>query len=183
MTLEALLSITPPPKKPREAGSGRSWLEIESALGTGLPIDYKEYINLYGTGELGGMIWVYNPFSESRHGQNLLVRLSEVLGSWRATRMRFGEEACPYPLYPEPDGLLPWGHVDTGAELFWQTSGDPAQWTVVVNESRGPEFQKFEESMSGFLTSLFAGRLKSDILPRSLLRKRKRVSFLPLREE
>ncbi|HKP51973.1 MAG TPA: SMI1/KNR4 family protein [Chloroflexia bacterium] len=180
MTLEALTSVAQRPKEPRETGSDRSWLEIENSLGTALPTDYKEYINLYGTGELGGMIWIYNAFSNSPT-LNLLIQAREVLDIWRETRSMFGEE-CPYPLYPEPNGLLPWGHVDTGAELFWQTSGSPDQWSVVVNESRGPEFQKFEESMSGFLTSLFAGRLKSAVLPRSLLRKRKRVSFLPLKE-
>lgn len=182
MTLDALMRAVPPPEKPREAGSGRSWLEVEVALGTTLPTDYKGYINLYGTGELGGCIWVYNPFSDIRHGQNLLVRVPEVLNIWRSKRARAGEEEYLYPLYPEPNGLLPWGHVDTGAELFWLTSGAPDEWTVVVNEARGPHFQEFNESMTGFLVSLFAGRLRSDILPRSLMQKKTRVSFIPLIE-
>ena len=180
MALDALMSIIPPPKNPFEAGSGRNWVDVEKSLGTGLPTDYKKYINLYGTGELAGFIWVYNPFSDKRHGQNLLLRVSEVLSMYREIRAEFGEKECPYPLYPEPDGLFPWGHVNTGAELFWRTSGNPEQWTVVVNEARGPQFQQFQQSMTEFLTSLVIGRLKCDILPKPS--KRNRATFIPLRE-
>src|SRR3954469_15588520 len=74
-------------------------------------------------------------------------------------------DAYPYPLYPEADGLLPWGHVDTGAELFWQTSGGPEEWTVVVAEARGPEFEEFNDSMTGFLTKIMRGKIRSVIVP------------------
>jgi hypothetical protein len=180
MTLEALMSMVPPPKEPSEAGSGRSWLEVERSLGTALPGDYKEYINLYGTGELGGFVWVYNPFSDSQ-GQNLQARALEVLDIWRSKRARYREKEYPYALYPEPIGLLPWGHIDTGAALFWQTSGDPEEWTVVVAEARGPEFEHFHHSTTEFLTRLLAGRLRSSILPKPS-RKKEDITFLPLRE-
>ncbi len=180
MTLELLLDFVSPPKSPTDPGKGRDWSEVERSLDTTLPTDYKEFVNLLGTGELAGCIWVYNPFANVRDGQNLLVRVSEVLEIWRQTRADYGETECPYPLYPEPDGLLPWGHVDTGSELFWQTSGRPDEWTVVVNESRGPEFERFNKSMTGFLVSLFSGSIRSDVLPISLQRKRKKVDFIRL---
>ena len=72
MALSTLLESIIPPEKATEARMDKDWKEIETALGTSLPIDYKEYINLLGTGELAGCIWVYNPFSESQYGQNLL---------------------------------------------------------------------------------------------------------------
>jgi hypothetical protein len=111
-----------------------------------------------------------------------LVRVNEVLSLWRSTRAEFGKKECPYPLYPEPNGLIPWGHIDTGSEMFWQTTGDPDQWKVVVNESGGPEFEQFQESMSGFLVNLFTGKIKSEVLPTSLMRKRNKTTFIPLEE-
>jgi hypothetical protein len=57
MTLEALMSIVPPPKKPSDAGRGRDWMNIEKSLGTTLPVDYKDFINLYGLGLLSDHIW------------------------------------------------------------------------------------------------------------------------------
>src|SRR5215212_1154799 len=106
MSLEALMRIVPPPNKPVEAGSGRNWLQVEQALGTALPSDYKEYINLYDTGELGGFVAVYNPFSEDENsqGRNLLVRALEVLDIWRSKRAsyraNYGDQEYPYTLYP-----------------------------------------------------------------------------------
>jgi hypothetical protein len=183
MPLEALISIAPPPENPSDPGKGKDWTEIETSLGTALPTDYKEFIDLFGTGELAGSIWVYNPFAvdQERNANNLLVRVREVLNIWRSRRTRTGDEGYPYTLYPEPSGLLPWGHVDTGDELFWQTSGDPEQWVVVVSEARGPGFERFEASMTGFLASRFSGKFKSEILPRSLQKRKTKVTFTPLR--
>jgi hypothetical protein len=178
MTLETLVSIAPPPGEPHEVGSNEGWLEVNRALGTDLPADYKKFIELYGTGVLGGFLWIYNPFSKD-HNQNLLVRIPEDLNIWRSMRAKYGESECPYPLYPEPNGILPWGHIDTGSELFWQTNGEPDEWTVVVNEARGPEFEGFNQSMSGFLASLLMGDISSDVLPTRLLRRRKQVPFVP----
>lgn len=194
MAIEALTNIVLPPNEPTDVGGDKDWTEVEESLGLALPTDYKDYINLYGTGELAGCIWVYNPFAGSHHN-NLLAQVRALLNTWRPTprvgeilnmgtdtRVGFGAIEFPYPLYPEPGGLLPWGHVDNGAELFWQTSGSPEKWTVVISEARGPEFEEYKVSMAEFLVSLLSGRFSSEILPRSLQRKREKVSFIPLRE-
>jgi len=181
MTLEALMSIIPIPKKPYEPGKGRNWKEVEISLGTPLPSDYIEFIDRYGTGLVSNHIWVYNPFS-TFDDVNLLIQVPRLLDIWMETKADFGAVAYPYPLYPEQDGLLPWGHIDTGSELCWQTSGNPEHWTVVVNESRGLGFQAFEEPMTSFLVSLFSGRVSSEILPKTLQRRRTRVSFTPLQK-
>jgi hypothetical protein len=176
MTLADLLSLIPPPSKPYETGGDRSWSEIERSLGTALPSDYKRFIELYGTGELGGFIWVYNPFSSSR-GLNLLVQAPEVLHTWRSKRARYPDREYPHRIYPESTGLFPWAHIDTGAELFWRTSEDPERWTIVVSEARGPEFEKFDGSMTSFLANLLAGKLKSEILPK--LSSKDGIGFVP----
>lgn len=36
---------------------------------------------------------------------------------------------APIPLWPDPDALVTWGHVNTEA-LWWHTAGHPDQWPV-----------------------------------------------------
>ena len=39
----------------------------------------------------------------------------------------------PYPVYPEPGGLLPWGGIRDGGYAFWLTGpGEPVGWPVVL---------------------------------------------------
>jgi len=178
--LDILTEIVLPPKEPYEATGSQNWLEVESALKTSLPRDYKDYINSFGSGQLGELLWVFNPFASDPR-LNLLVQVEQILGMWRSTKAEYGEVECPYPLYPEPDGLLPWGYLDTGGSLYWQTSGLPEEWIVVLNESRGPKVERFHETMTGFLTALLSRNLPSNILPVRALRGRRNV-FVPTSE-
>ncbi|MFL5733779.1 MAG: hypothetical protein ACJ78Q_11305 [Chloroflexia bacterium] len=88
MSLETLITVVPPPDQPVEAGRGRNWLEVERSLGTEFPSDYKGFINLHGSGELGSLLSVYNSFSNIPI-LNLLVRGPEVLEIWRTKRERY----------------------------------------------------------------------------------------------
>lgn len=36
-------------------------------LGMILPLDYKKFINKYGTGSINDFIWILNPFSENEN--------------------------------------------------------------------------------------------------------------------
>ena len=177
MSLESLTEIVPPPKQPYETSIGQNWLEVESALQTTLPQDYKDYIGLYGSGQIGEILWVFNPFSSSPH-LNLLDQVGQILGIWQSIRAEFGKRECPYPLYPEPNGLLSWGYADTGATVFWQTTGNPEDWIVVLNESRGPQFERFQQPMTSFLTAILSRNLKSRILPAHAFTGRSNV-FVP----
>ena len=89
------------------------------------------------------------------------------MNALRAIKEDFGEEEVPYPLYPDPGGLFPWAVSDNGDVLYWLTRGSPDEWEIVVNESRGPQFEGFKEPMTYFLAKLISGEIVSEILPRS----------------
>lgn len=40
---------------------------MEKNLGMILPLDYKKFINKYGTGSINDFIWILNPFSENEN--------------------------------------------------------------------------------------------------------------------
>lgn len=171
MTLTSLRKILIPPAKPIEAGSTEKWPKIEKSLGTSLPSDYKKYINTFGTGQIGAFLFPFNPFSKNKN-LNLLKQVPIRLDALRTLKEQGGEEECPYPLFPESGGLLPWGATDNGDVLFWLMTKRPNNWPVVINESRGPMFEQYDETMTTFLAKLIANDIHSKIIPNNFLDKK-----------
>lgn len=160
-TLEQLMRIMPAPKT-AIATSG-DWEAVASKLGTNLPSDYVAFITRYGTGRVSGFLWVYNPFEENVH-LNLLSRYRIILDGDREIRESFPDDV-PEPLFPEPGGLLPWAGTDNGDQLYWCTKGAPDSWSVVVWESRGPEYESYSVSMTGFLCAWLRGEIQVPVFP------------------
>ena len=59
MMLDDLQKVMPPPLAPIETPCA-SWQAIEAELGTLLPEDYKSFVEAYGSGRIGGFIWILN---------------------------------------------------------------------------------------------------------------------------
>ncbi len=163
MSIENLRKVFAPPSLPQEAGRAEDWPRIEALLNTPLPEDYKTYINTYGSAIIGSFIEPFNPFARHPY-RNLLEQIPRQLAAQRVMKEKWGERECPFPLYPEPQGLLPWGVTANGDTLYWQMVGDPVKWPVVLNESRGPAWEVFPESMTNSLTRVILGILDSEIL-------------------
>ena len=164
VTLESLYRVLLPPVTPIETGSTEEWQGIEKTIGIALPSDYKQYINIFGTGCIGSFLWLFNPFSRNKH-LNLLRQIDIKIDALRILKEKWGDKQCPYPLYPEPEGLLPWGTTDNGDVLFWLTIGHPDEWLVVINEARAPIYEEYQESMTNFLSKILSGELVSEVFP------------------
>jgi hypothetical protein len=115
-----------------------------------LSLDNKQYINTYGSGCVGAFIWPLNPFSKNKY-LNLNDQVKAQLDALKSLKMTWGDVQVPYPLYPKPGGLLPWGLTDNGDVLYWRTVGLPDNWSTVINEARAPLYEEFEESMPSAL--------------------------------
>ncbi|MFL5882793.1 MAG: hypothetical protein ACJ782_22565 [Actinomycetota bacterium] len=175
--LERLRRLLPPPAHPVEAGRPDGWAEVEAALGTGLPSDFKAFTELYGSGTIDGFLYLSNPFTQGQDG-NLLVERDRVLAGYRQTRARFPER-LPWPPFPEPGGVLPLGRTDNGDELYWVTQGQPDGWPVALLEARAAVQEVHPMPVTGFLAALAANQLTSRVLPDDLL-GRPSHQFTPL---
>ncbi len=163
MALDELIAVLPPPLQQREPGSVRQWEDVQRRSGIIFPSDYKDYIGTYGTGVVGAYIYPYNPFAAVT-GINLLDQWPRMVDLYRHYRDKIGPRACPYPLYPEPGGLLPWAFTDQEDMLFWRTGDAPESWTVVVAQEAGEgQFQDYEETMTSFLAKWIAGEIVCDL--------------------
>lgn len=158
--LTNLMRILPPPVTSVEAVSEQEWQSVEKVLGMELPDDYKAFISRYGAGAIDGFLWVLSPFAANRN-LNLFDEGKAKLDALK--RLRY--ESVPYPLYPDANGIIPWGVTDNGDVLYWICNGTPSHWTIVVNESRGPLWREYELSMSEFLEKLVSRDLVVDVFP------------------
>ena len=175
--LERLRRLLPPPAHPVEAGRPDGWAEVEAALGTGLPSDFKAFTELYGSGTIDDFLYLFNPFTQGQDG-NLLVERDRVLAGYRQTRAGFPDR-LPWPPFPEPGGVLPLGRTDNGDELYWVTQGQPDGWPVALLEARAAVQEVHPMPVTGFLAALAANQLTSRVLPDDLL-GRPSHQFIPL---
>jgi|JI8StandDraft_2_1071088.scaffolds.fasta_scaffold145507_1 hypothetical protein len=163
MSIAELLAVVPPPLSGTSVAANK-WSDVEREIGTSLPSDYKAFIDQYGLGKLDDFIVVFTPYDENPH-INLRIQIKRQLDALKQLG-EWGEE-LPYPLYPEPDGLLPFGATDNGDVLYWLTSGTPERWSVVVNESRAPDYDHHDCSMTTFLAEVISGQRRCSIFPQS----------------
>ncbi len=167
---EALLSrirqLIPPPAAPVGTGTPDKWQSVEQALGTTLPLDYKQFIDTYGTGWFAGYIALISPFYEE---WPLLEFKDEILNLYEWRKEEFPEGRPPFPTYPEPGGLLPWGVDENGGAFFWRTTGHPEEWTtVVLNADYDDVYDEYPTSLTSFLTGLLEGTIVVSRFPPDL---------------
>jgi hypothetical protein len=176
MGLDRLRELVPPPEKPVETGTADGWAEVERALGTPLPADFKAFTNLYGSGAFDGFLYLFNPFTAGEDG-NLLHERGAVLDGYATSRARFPDR-YPLPPFPEPGGVLPAGRTDNGDELYWVTEGEPDAWHVVVLGARGAKQETHHTTITGFLAALLSGDLSTSLFPEDF-RERRDHAFTP----
>lgn len=177
MELVQLTSLVPAPEEPLEPSTPKLWERYEASLDLVLPSDYKQFVDVYGTGILGEFVYVLNPFSQNEYVNH--TRIEQELFARQLYKQQFGAKVCPYPLFPEPEGLLPWAVTENGDVLFWLRHGSPSEWDIVINESRGPAFERFPSPATAFLRDFINGKIESRIIPSRLMSKT--VAFVPLK--
>jgi hypothetical protein len=162
MTIDYLVNEIKPPKNPSETPAQGGWVPVEKRIGTLLPDDYKEFIELYGSGCIDKFLWVFNPFSLN---ENLNLERQLSIQARVLADLKLYGEVIPYKTFPDKGGILPFGVTENGDVLFWRTEGMPNDWSVVVNDARAPAWNSFELSMTQFLAELLQRKLVCSIFP------------------
>lgn len=153
MSISELQAVIPPPSNPRNTGTPEKWALAEATLGTTLPKDYKEFISTYGAGGFCEWLGIISPF---------LDETSNLIEENRFLRKAFVEldgTFYEHPFFPAAGGLLKVGGDENGNFLFWGTSGSPDEWHVAYGSNDGLEFERFELTLTEFLTEWLSDRL------------------------
>ena len=158
------------------------WPRLEAAVGFALPTDYRRLMDEFGGGYLDDHLYLVEPDCPNPHydfASHAAERIEALEYLWGD-----GFEQPP-PELAEGTGAraLPWAATDNGECLFWlaRPGKAPDEWTVMVNEGRGPYWESFDVGCLKFLVGVMTGRIDSEILAYCLTVPRHTyVPILPL---
>jgi len=155
----SITKLVHPPEKPLEVGTFARWRKYEAQLGIKLPPDYRRFVFAYGSGLFADFYRIYNPFAASE-STALVTKAKHVCDFNRESQRNFPER-FPYPYFPEPGGLLPWGNDENGNDYFWLTQGAPSKWVVVQDENRGKGIRVQPYTMTAFLVAILQRKTRA----------------------
>lgn len=133
------------------------WDAVEAGLGVLLPNDFKRPMSVFPSGAFAERFYVYSPIQSERS-------FEEFRSCWREgldvlTELRdAGLARLPYPPYPEPGGLIPWGVGDEHTYYWHTVAADPDTWTVVFAERFAMNWGVYTGGVSSFLFDVITGR-------------------------
>lgn len=138
------------------------WSAVESSIGLTLPDDYKALVEIFPDGRFQGFIRLIRPGAVGSSPAEYLgyyaQRLLDMRG-WREDE----PDRFPYPIFPEPGGLLPWGVSHRAGLLFWLTEGDdPNKWPIVVAHPEFEHWATHDGPVSAFLDDVVSDRFDGD---------------------
>ena len=145
-----------------EAGA---WDDVEAALGTRLPTDYKDLIGDGLACIFDEELLIASPF-ERKQGFNLIWEAARSAWSLAYVRQS-APDYFPVVVYPEPGGLLGWGNDGGGGQYHWETRGaDPDQWTIAVTGRSvfDPSVERHACNLSAYLQGLASGAITAAAL-------------------
>jgi hypothetical protein len=154
-TIDDLTALIPPPPSPADAEG--DWRQVEATLGLRLPADYKQLVRTYGFGSFDDIL-LWTPFTRYMDGTTNVVQQNlDLLAIFEDLREDSPED-FPYPLYPEPGGLLQWASTGNGDALCFITEGEPDRWPVAVWNIRGQGADRHEVGAVDLLHGYFTGQ-------------------------
>lgn len=163
---ELLKDILAIPKNIYNINNYKEWSKFEEKLGIVLPNDYKYFITTYGTVSINNFIWFLTPFSKDEN-INYLKKMNIMLQSYSISKKIFPEYFI-HNIYPEKDGILPWGYTENGDELYWKTS-EKDNWEIVIYESRSSNFCIYKMEFTEFIYKLITKEIVCEAFPDDFL--------------
>ena len=167
--LDRIKSVLGPPVdavgRPVEVAPA-DWSEIEGYLSLRLPASFTGFVDCYGSGTLGLIVFSHpavEPDSPLHGWGDLLSRIK-----WGEHYLRHRREraANPYPIHPEPGGLIAWGTSGDEYQFFFRAdpADEPERWPIVWNDGGWDSWDEFPGPFGTFLWDLMSGRLPAEIV-------------------
>jgi SMI1-KNR4 cell-wall len=159
--IDDLVSLVPPPIAPVD--SDGDWERVEATLGLRLPADFKTLMRRYGFGEFPD-ITLFTPFDTHTEGAYDLVERGRTLVERYQNLRSMAPEIFPYPLYPEPGGLLEWAITSDNTSLCWLIEGEAETWPVAVWNSVAARADRYQMGAVDLLYRYLSGQQKVPLL-------------------
>ncbi|GAA3098338.1 SMI1/KNR4 family protein [Streptosporangium carneum] len=157
---------------PTTAAPVVDWNTLEETVGLVFPSDYKDLMNRYSQLSIDrflGMLIAHPGKRDVRSAKDRVIeRLSHLEADDDDSIELLDDEGerslrTPFPLYPHPNGLYPWGSTQNGDDCLWLTGERPEEWTVVITD--GYFWWHFPGSLLEFLVGALSGTVRCPIFP------------------
>jgi hypothetical protein len=157
--VEQLTRLLPGP----HPGQAKDWAAVEGTLGTGLPSDYREFVETVGGGYVDSYLDILEPDGPNEN-DDLADATEERTEAFEHLWDSSGDR--PAELDEEGARLIPFASTDNGEFLHWlaRPGQAPAEWTVMVDEARGERWERYS---LGFAPRSFSARSPGHSAPRS----------------
>ncbi|MEU6242487.1 SMI1/KNR4 family protein [Streptomyces sp. NPDC047024] len=157
--LGRLTQVMPRPSAPAHAPD---WNAAEATLNTTLPADYKELISTYGGGFVDGLLLLLEPGCAN----DVYDQLKISAECEEANEALWQYEDRPTEMEQEGNRLVCWATTDNGDCLYWLVRpGDSADSRpVLINDESGQEWERYDMTVTRFLTAVLDGEVRSRIL-------------------
>jgi hypothetical protein len=157
--MDKLLEVVPPPEGDRPPVD---WPALSAALGTELPRDYRELVSTYGGGQFDRHLYLLEP-SASGSGYGIVTLHEERT---EALEEVWNDGEPKPPQLDEGSRLIVWAATDDGQYIYWlvQPGQSPDDWTLLVQEGRGPNWEHFQMGCVSFLAATLTGTVHSELL-------------------
>ncbi|MYQ44732.1 hypothetical protein GTW40_06555 [Streptomyces sp. SID4985] len=144
--MDLLTRLLPPPSEP--VGRTDDWSRVAESWGTAFPSDYRDFLAVYGAGTIDDHLLIATASPDL--GETTLGDLTSVASRVTASE----DDDRPYPVWPEPGGLICWGATVDAAALHWDTSdADPDRWPVIVRSREG-DFTRHDCGFAEFVVRM-----------------------------
>ncbi|WP_206306006.1 SMI1/KNR4 family protein [Streptomyces sp. RFCAC02] len=161
--LTRLVRVAPPGQAP----AGSDWSGVAASLAIeALPPDYTALADRYGGGHFDQYLCLLHPACEVPDYNLFTVARRQA----EALPQLWAFEARPPQLEAPGTRAVPWAVTEDGEVLYWLVGPGraPAEWTVLVNEGRGPYWEHHDVGCAEFLVSLLTGERRSEVLASDL---------------
>ena len=83
----------------------------------------------------------------------------------RRIKNEIDPNSVPFNIYPESNGIFPWGRTDNGDDLFWITEGKSDNWQIFVLSARDGEYSVLDLTVSEFLYKWMTNEIEISNFP------------------
>ncbi|MFD3554456.1 SMI1/KNR4 family protein [Streptomyces goshikiensis] len=149
-----LREVLPPPVS---GGDSIDWQEIERTAGLTFPVDYREFVESYGGGEIDEYLSISTPPVPGSAYGDLLDRRDSVLSPPDREHL--------IALLPgsELPSLLPFADSASSDVAFWLCEGAPDDWRVAIFRRQTPygmnRWTVFDGGMASFCVAVLTGKV------------------------
>jgi hypothetical protein len=124
-----------------------------------LPTDYREFVQVYGGGEIDEYLSISTPHLPGSPYGDLLERVEPLLSAEDQAELvrRLPEVTSPL--------LLPFGATASSDVVFWLRERSPDVWKVVTFRRQSPHGESRWSNFGGGMVEFLVAALKGEISP------------------